>query len=206
MQELLIKQIGKQKIYPIIRENNPDIVVQKAKALADGGIKLLEITIENEMIYDSIEDVSEFMTVAAGGIITEEQTVNSLNAGAKIISSPVFQMNMVKITKDKKVPLIASVTTSNEAYTAWKTRVPLMKVFPASALGGHVYIEDLLRPMPFLNLMPSGGISLIEVCDYLKAGAFAVGVGRAFYEDSTLDEITKKAKDILKKIGDLSLE
>lgn len=54
--------------------------------------------------------------------------------------------------------------------------------------------------------MPSGGINLFEVCDYLKAGAFAVGVGRAFYEDSTLEEITKKAKEILKKIGDLNLE
>jgi 2-dehydro-3-deoxyphosphogluconate aldolase/(4S)-4-hydroxy-2-oxoglutarate aldolase len=206
MQEFLIRQIGKQKIYPIIRENNPETVVDMAKALFAGGLNLLEITIENDFIYDAIEEISDFATVAAGGIITEEQAVESLQAGAKILSAPVFQMNMVKISKDKKAPLIASVTTSNEAYTAWKTRVPLMKVFPASALGGKVYIEDLLRPMPFLNLMPSGGIALYEVCDYLKAGAFAVGVGRGFYEDSTFDEITKKAKDILKKIGDLSLE
>lgn len=206
MQEYLIRQIGKQKIYPIIRENNPDKVIDKAKALIDGGINIIEITIENDLIYNAIEEVSENATVVAGGIITEEQAVESLNAGAKILSSPVFQMNMVKISKDKKVPLIASVTTSNEAYTAWKTRVPLMKIFPASALGGKLYIEDLLRPMPFLNLMPSGNIALYEVCDYLRAGAFAVGVGRGFYEDSTLEEITKKAKDIVKKIGDLNLE
>ncbi|MBR1754452.1 hypothetical protein IJ732_06400 [bacterium] len=205
MQEYLIKQIGKQKIYPIIRDDNPDKVVNMAKALVAGGINILEITLENDFVCDAIEEVSGFATVVAGGIITEEQAVESLSAGAKIISSPVFQMNMVKITKDKKVPLIASVTTSNEAYTAWKTRVPLMKVFPASALGGKVYIEDLLRPMPFLNIVPSGGIALYEVCDYLKAGAFAVGVGRGFYEDSTLDEITKKAKDVVRKIGDLNL-
>ena len=206
MQEVLIKQIGMQKIYPIIREADADSVVDKVKALVAGGIKVVEITVENDDIYDAIEDVADIVTVSAGGIITEEQAVMSLNAGAKILSSPVFQMNMVKISKDRKVPLIASVTTSNEAYTAWKTRVPLMKVFPATALGGSVYVEDLLRPMPFLNLMPSGGIALREVCDYLKAGAFAVGVGRGFYEDSTLDDITKKAKDIIKKIGDLNLE
>jgi len=205
MQEELIKQIGRQKIYPIIREDNPDIVVQKAEALYEGGINLLEITIENEKIFKAIEKVKNFMTVAAGGIITKEQAEMSLLSGAKLISSPVFQMNMVKITKNKKVPLIASVTTSNEAYTAWKTRVPLMKIFPASALGGKIYIEDLLRPMPFLNIMPSGNIMLHEVCDYIKAGAFAVGVGRAFYEDSTADEITRKAKEIIKKIEDLEL-
>lgn len=206
MNESLIKEIGKQKIYPIIRDFNADNVVKKAKALVSGGINIIEITIENDTIYDAIEEMSEIATVVAGGIITEEQVIESLNAGAKIISSPVFQMNMVKITKDRRVPLIASVATSNEAYTAWKTRIPLMKVFPASALGGKLYIEDLLRPMPFLNLMPSGNIGLYEVCDYLRAGAFAVGVGRGFYEDSTPEEITKKAKDIVKKIRELNLE
>lgn len=206
MLEYHIKEIGKQKIYPIIRENDPERAVEKAKAIVDGGIKIIEITVENDFIYDAIEEVSEFATISAGGIITEEQAIKSLQAGAKILSSPVFQMNMLKVSKDKKAPLIASVTTSNEAYAAWKTRIPLIKIFPTSALGGKVYIEDLLRPMPFLNLMPSGNITLHEVCDYLQAGAFAVGVGRGFYEDSTLNEITKKAKDIVRKIGDLSLD
>lgn len=206
MQENLIKQIGRQKIYPIIRNSDPEKVVNMAKAIVDGGIELVEITLENEFIYDAIEEVSEFATVAAGGIITEEQVVDSMHAGAKIISSPVFQMSMVKISKDKRIPLIASVTTTNEAYTAWKTRIPLMKVFPASALGGKVYIEDILRPMPFLNVMPSGNIGLYEVCDYLSAGAFAVGVGRGFYENSSYVEITKKAKEIVKKIKELKVD
>ncbi len=206
MQEILIKKISNQKIYPIIREANAQTVIDKSKALVEGGIKMFEITIENDSIYDAIKEVSEIATIAAGGIITEEQAVNSLNAGAKILSSPVFQMNMVKISKDKKVPLIASVTTSNEAYTAWKTRIPLLKVFPAKALGGKLYIEDLLRPMPFLNLMPSGNIALDEVCDYIKAGARAVGVGRDFYENSNYSDITKKAKKIVKQIEELGLE
>lgn len=66
-----------------------------------------------------------------------------------------------------------------------------------------MYIEDLLRPMPFLNVMPSGNIELNEVPDYIKAGAVAVGVGRSFYENSSYSEIAKKAKTVLEKLKDL---
>lgn len=203
MQENLIKKISKEKIYPIIRCSDAQSAIDTANALIEGGIKILEINIENASLYEAIHEVSRHATVAAGGIITGQQAIKAIDAGAEIISSPIFQMNMVKISKDKEVPLIACVSTPNEAYNAWKTRVPLLKIFPAEALGGILYIEDLLRPMPFLNLMPSGNILLEEVTDYLKAGAVAVGVGRSFYLNSSFSEITKKAKKVIKEIKDL---
>lgn len=203
MQENLIKKISKEKIYPIIRCKDPQSTIDTANALIEGGIKLMEINIENSSIYEAIHEVSNHATVAAGGIITASQANMAVDAGAQIISSPIFQMNMVKISKDKEIPLIACTSTPNEAYNAWKTRVPLIKIFPAKALGGVLYIEDLLRPMPFLNIMPSGNIILDEVPDYIKAGAVAVGVGRSFYENSSFTEITQKAKNILNKLKDL---
>lgn len=203
MQENLIKKISKEKIYPIIRSSDAKSAIDTANALIEGGIKVIEINIENNSLYQAINEVSKNAVVSAGGVITAQQAIKAIDAGAEIISSPIFQMNMVKISKDKEVPLIACVSTANEAYNAWKTRVPLLKVFPAKALGGVLYIEDLLRPMPFLNVMPSGNISLEEVPEYIKAGAVAVGVGRSFYENSTFAEITKKAKDVIEKLKDL---
>lgn len=203
MQENLIKKISKEKIYPIIRCNDAQEAIDKASALIEGGIKVLEITIENSSLYEAIHEVSRNAIVAAGGIITGQQALKAIDAGAQILASPIFQMNMVKISKDKEIPLIACTSTANEAYEAWKTRVPLIKIFPACALGGVLYIEDLLRPMPFLNVMPSGNITVEEVPDYIKAGAAAVGVGRSFYEDASFAEITKKAKNIIEKLKDL---
>lgn len=203
MQENLIKKISKEKIYPIIRCSDAQSAIDTANALIEGGIKVLEINVENASLYQAIHEVSKNATVAAGGIITAQQAITAVDSGAEIISSPIFQMNMVKISKDKQIPLIACASTANEAYDAWKARVPLIKIFPAKALGGVLYIEDLLRPMPFLNIMPSGNILLEEVPDYIKAGAVAVGVGRSFYENSTLSEITKKAKDVIEKLKDL---
>lgn len=200
MQENLIKKISKEKIYPIIRCSDAQSAIDTANALIEGGIKVLEINVENSSLYQAIHEISRSATVAAGGIITNQQAIKAIDAGAEIISSPIFQMNMVKISKDKEIPLIASASTANEAYSAWKTRVPLLKIFPAKALGGILYIEDLLRPMPFLNVMPSGNILLEEVPDYIKAGAMAVGVGRSFYQDSSFSEITQKAKKVIEKL------
>lgn len=203
MQENLIKKIAQQKIFPIIRCQNAQNAIDTANALIEGGIKILEINVENFSIYEAIHEISKHATIAAGGVITAQQANMAVDAGAEIISSPIFQMNMVKISKDKEIPFIACTSTPNEAYNAWKTRVPLIKIFPAKALGGSLYIEDLLRPMPFLNILPSGNITIEEVSDYIKAGAAAVGVGRSFYQDSTYSEITQKAKNIISKLKDM---
>ena len=204
MQENLIQKIQKQKIYPIIRCKDPQKTIDTANALIEGGIKIIEINVENFSIYEAIHEISKNAIISAGGIITAQQANMALDAAAEIISSPIFQMNMVRISKDKAIPLIACTTTPNEAYNAWKTRVPLIKIYPAKALGGVLYIEELLRPMPFLNIMPSGNITVDEVPEYIKTGALAVGVGRDFYHNSSYNEITAKAKNILTKLEDLS--
>ena len=140
MSENYISTIAKEKIYPIIRCKNSEKTIEIAKALVDGGIKLLEINVENPSIYKAIEEVSKFTTVCAGGIITSTQAEYALKCGAKLFTSPIFQMNLVKISKNLRIPFIAGATTANEAYNAWKSRIPLIKIFPAEAMGGDAYV------------------------------------------------------------------
>lgn len=200
MKKNLMGILAEEKIYPIVRNNDAKKAIDIAKALIDGGIKIMEITIENPSLYLAIDEISKYASVCAGGIITAQQADKAFDCGATSFSSPLFQMNMVKISKNKQVPFIAGASTANEAYSAWKARVPLIKIFPVTALGGVLYIEDLLRPMPFLNIMPMGHIKVEEVSDYINAGAFAVGVGRNMYQDLSYSEITQRAKSILKSI------
>lgn len=200
MTENLIKLLSDEKICPIIRNTDFHEVINIAKALHEGGMKILEINVENADVYKAIEKVSEFMTVCAGGIITSVQAEAAIQSGAKILSSPIFSMNMVKLTKDKKIPFIAGTSTANEAYTAWKARIPLIKIYPITEIGGAKYVENILRPMKFLNLMPSGNIKIHEVKSYIDAGATVVGVGRDLYEGLSFAEITKKAKLAIEKL------
>ena len=202
MSENYISKIAEDKIYPIIRCNDADEVIEIANALIDGGIKILEMNVENTSIYSAIKEVSKRATVCAGGIITSTQADYAFQNGAKLFASPIFQMNLVKISKNLRIPFIAGTTTANEAYSAWKSRIPLIKIFPADAMGGVQYIENILRQMPFLNLMPTGNVKLSEVVSYLKAGSKAVGVGRDFYQGFTPREITNRTKEILTEVKD----
>ena len=200
MSENYIKMIAEDKIYPIIRCSDAKFAVDIAKALVDGGIRIIEMNVEHPCIYEAISEVSKFAHVCAGGIITSLQADAAFKSGAVMFSSPIFQMSLIKISKNKRVQFLAGATTANEAYNAWKSRIPLIKLFPTDAMGGVRYVEDILRQMPFLNLMPMGNIKLNEVTTYIKAGAVAVGVGRDFYQGYEPNVITARTKDILKQL------
>ena len=202
MSENYISKIAEDKVYPIIRCKDADKAVEIAKALIEGGIRVLEINVENPSIYGAIEEVSKYASVCAGGIITSTQADYALKSGAKLFASRIFQVSLVKISKNLRVPFIAGASTANEAYNAWKSRIPLIKIFPADAMGGVQYIENILRQMPFLNLMPTGNIKLADVVTYINAGAAAVGVGRDFYQGFTPKEITRRTKEILTEVRD----
>jgi 2-dehydro-3-deoxyphosphogluconate aldolase/(4S)-4-hydroxy-2-oxoglutarate aldolase len=197
MKENLTKLLSQQKIFPVLRSSDPKKTVDIAKALTEGGLNIIEVNIENPEIFKAIEEISKFAIVCAGNIITSTQAQAAIDFGAEIISSPIFQMNMVKLSKDLEIPFIAGTSTANEAYSAWKARVRLIKIYPVTAMGGTMYVKDLLRPMPFLNVLPFGNVKLNEVQAYLDAGAVAVGVGRDLYEDRSCTEITKRVQKAL---------
>ena len=200
MNKNLIKILGEERLYPIIRQKDPNMAEDIANALIEGGVKILEINVESAKIYEVISKISKKANVCAGGIITTWQANAAFESGATMFSSPIFQTNMVKISKNIGVPFIAGATTATEAYTAWKARMPLIKIFPTTALGGILYIEDILRQMPFLNVMPMGNIKCDEIKDYIDAGAKVVGIGRDLCGENDLSKITKKTRKILDEI------
>lgn len=195
----LIEKLSQNKVFPIIRSREPQVVIDTAKALIDGGLDIMEINVETPQIFNAIRGLSKDAIICAGGIITSMQAQAALESGAKLISSPIFQTNLLKISKDKKLPFIAGTSTANEAYNAWKSRIPVVKIYPITAMGGVEYIENLLRPMPFLKVIPQGNVKLEEVKDYIEAGATAVGVGRHLTVADSYGEITKRTKNLLEQ-------
>ncbi|MCI1273771.1 MAG: bifunctional 4-hydroxy-2-oxoglutarate aldolase/2-dehydro-3-deoxy-phosphogluconate aldolase [Clostridiaceae bacterium] len=201
MKENIIELVSKAKVLPILRSSDPKETVDTAKALIDAGIKTLEVNIENPKIYDAIKTISKDVSVCAGGIVTTMQAKAALESGAKILSSPIFQMHLLKFSKDRHIPLISSASTANEAYNVWKAWVPFVKIYPVTPLGGVLYIKDMLRQMPFLKVVPLGNVKLNEVQSYLDAGAISVGVGRDLYEGYSHNEITKRVKSVLERLN-----
>ncbi len=197
----IISKLKENKIFPIIRSSNTQDVIDKVNALIDGGLDVMEVNVETPNIFNAIRKVSDKAIICAGGIITSMQAQVAIESGAKLFSSPIFQTNLLKISKDKQLPFIAGTSTANEAYSAWKSRIPVVKIYPITALGGVEYLENLLRPMPFLNVIPQGDVKLTEIKGYLDAGALAVGVGRNLTNTKTYSEITVRAKNILEQLN-----
>ena len=198
----IIQKLSEEKFFAIIRINDVEQAYLKINELIEAGVKIFEVMIENSKQVELLkrliqENKAEFI---AGGIITERRAIEVIEAGVKLIISPIFQPSLIKMCQNYGRRVITTATTPNEAYQAWKFRVPLIKIFPAKDMGGQAYIRDILRPMPFLNIIATGSILADEAIAYLKAGSFAVGIGRDFYENKSLDEmkniISKLQKDI----------
>ena len=193
----LLEYIKKEKIYGIIREDNPEYSYEIARAYIEGGIKFMELNSPLE-VTKKLKDKN--VVIAQGGIITTTQAHNALEAGASIIASPIFQNSLVRFASGYKAFLIPSVTTPNEAYTAWRARMSLIKIYPVAEMGGIQYMQDLVKPMPFLNLLPCGFVKLEEIKGYLESGATAVGIGRALYGKNDYKEIVKTAKEVVEMV------
>jgi 2-dehydro-3-deoxyphosphogluconate aldolase/(4S)-4-hydroxy-2-oxoglutarate aldolase len=210
MAESIIKKskiadkMERDKIFAVVRTNNAQKSIDISKSLIDGGINIIEVTMGYEDASVAIQELSkiENVTIAGGSVITAEQAEKAINAGAKFIVSPILEMRLIKLCRARKIPIIIGAATPTEAYEAWKLGVSIIKIFPAKALGGPNYIKDILTPMPFLHLMPTGGVDFDNFTDYLDAGAVAVGMGNAFYADETdFQSITKKAKNAIDKLN-----
>lgn len=187
-----IKAIYENKLVGIIREKDSKKAIEIANAYIEGGIKIIEMVTPIDAVREIAKN--DDIVVAKGGIITREQALDAINANAKILISPILQMGLVKLSSGYKIPLILTATTPNEAYLAWQVRTPLIKIYPIKDLGGAKYIEEMLRPMSFLNLMPTGSIQIKDIKDFIQKGSIAVGLGRELYLNKTYDEIKETVK------------
>ncbi len=201
----VIEKYKDAKISAVIRTDDKDCSLRVAKALIAGGIDMIEITVENPEMYPVVRELCETTdaTIVAGGVITARQAQEVIKAGVKAVVSPIYAPNLVRLCQAKHTYTITTATTPNEAYQAWKSGVPLIKIFPVHQMGGAAYIEDLLRPMPFLNVIATGSIKIEDIADYLKAGACAVAIGRDFWKDATDEEIIQKAQAVVQMVKKL---
>lgn len=201
-----IKKIEKEKLFAVLRNQDTNKIEDTIKAINDGGINIIELVVDSAEMVKELENLTKNDNrpmIMAGGIITQRQAQIAIDAGVDVIVSPIFQMNLVRLCKSQRIPLIMTATTPNEAYEAWKARTQLIKISPAHPMGGAEYIEDILRPMNFLDVIAAGSIAIEDVQAYIKAGAKAVGLGRALIENADNSEITKRAKIACEKIKEL---
>jgi len=177
----IINKICDLGIVAVIRATSKAEGVKIVDAVKKGGIKALEITMTVPGAIDIIKELSEIykdedVIIGAGTVLDPETARSCILAGAKYIVSPSLNSETIKLCNRYRVPIMPGVMTVKEAIEALELGVEIIKVFPGNAFGPSI-ISAFKGPLPQANFMPTGGVSLDNVKDWIKAGCVAVGIG-----------------------------
>jgi len=168
------------QLIPVLRKIPYQLCHDLVRALKDGGVKAVEITMESENAEEMIREVKEQnngeLLVGAGTVLTLEDCDRAIDAGAEFIVSPSLNVEIVQKCIQHNIPVIPGVFTPSEMLTAYNAGAKMIKLFPASSLGTK-FIKDVKGPLGHIQIMTTGGINLETASSYLEAGAQIVGAG-----------------------------
>ena len=174
-----IRRLLEERIVAVVRLDSQHDGLPVARALVDGGVRVVEITMTTPGAAELIDRIRADLPAAlvgAGSVLTRQDVDRCRDAGAAFLVGPVLDPEVLRHALIRNIPFCPGTFTPSEAYAAWTMGAPLVKVFPAARLGPK-FISDLKAPMPFLRLMPTGGITAETVGAFLSAGADVVGAG-----------------------------
>ncbi|NLZ52213.1 MAG: bifunctional 4-hydroxy-2-oxoglutarate aldolase/2-dehydro-3-deoxy-phosphogluconate aldolase [Thermoanaerobacteraceae bacterium] len=207
----IIETIKTSKIVAIIRGIDRDHILKTAEALLNGGIKVMEITLNRDDAMESIELVKRKfeneILLGAGTVLTEKQVREAYERGACFIVSPNTDEVVIKQTKDLNMISIPGAFSPTEIAKAQQLGADFVKVFPAGSLGSD-YIKAVRGPLDSIPLLAVGGVNLDNMTEFLKASAVGLGIGGNLVNKSLIyaekyDEVEKIAQSYVKKLEEV---
>ncbi len=168
-------------IVPVIRADSRESAVRISEALVAGGIQTLEVTMtvpDALLALRAIADrLGRDVLLGAGTVTNRRQALEAVDAGARFLVSPCVIEDVIAVARERMVPVLPGALSPTEVFAAHSLGGDIVKVFPASAVGGPAYLRALKGPFPDIDFCPTGGVNLETIGEFVKAGAVAVGVG-----------------------------
>jgi 2-dehydro-3-deoxyphosphogluconate aldolase/(4S)-4-hydroxy-2-oxoglutarate aldolase len=198
----LTKQLQIDRIIGIVRLNDASNLVELAQVLQDAGVNFLEITLTTPNAFEAIEKISEMLDddfyVGAGTVTTLNLAQKAIKSGAKFIVSPNFKKEVIEISHSNSILAMPGCLTPTEIFEAHEAGADIIKIFPSS-LGGTAYLKEIRGPFPEIKFMPTGSITPDMIAEYLKVGAFCLGIGTSMIKPD--DIYQKNWKNITETIA-----
>ncbi len=201
----ILKRIIEAQVVAVIRGPSEELSIQMVDALIRGGIKGIEITYSTPNAAEVVKALGkkhgDEITLGMGTLIEPSQAKEAKNAGALFLVSPVCDAALGKAMVDTGLVVMIGAMTPTEILQAYRLGSDVVKIFPGSLLG-PAYVKALKGPLPQIPIMPTGGVSAMNVADWFAAGVVAVGAGSELCppqlaKEGKFEEITTRARDFL---------
>jgi 2-dehydro-3-deoxyphosphogluconate aldolase/(4S)-4-hydroxy-2-oxoglutarate aldolase len=197
-----LKSLG---LVPVLRAESEAQALALADAIAAGGVTTLEVTMTVPgaiRVMRTLAEKRPDILVGAGTVLDPETARMCILEGAQYVVSPALNLGTIAMCQRYSIPVLPGALTPTEVITAWQAGADVIKIFPASAMGGAKYLKGLKAPLPQVEMIPTGGVSLATAREFLEAGAFALGVGADLVDPKmiaagTPEVITENARKYL---------
>jgi 2-dehydro-3-deoxyphosphogluconate aldolase / (4S)-4-hydroxy-2-oxoglutarate aldolase len=172
-----LREIG---LVPVLRAESEAQALALADAIAAGGVTVLEVTMTVPgaiRVMRTLAEKRPDILIGAGTVLDPETARMCILEGAQFVVSPALNIKTIEMCHRYGIAVLPGALTPTEIVTAWQAGADVVKIFPASSLGGAKYLKSVKAPLPQVEMIPTGGVSQASATEFLEAGAFALGVG-----------------------------
>ena len=202
--EMVVSRLREVVIIPVLRADSSDTAIRVGDTLVAAGLGAIEVTMTVPDAIDAIRSIVRRLggraLVGAGTVTDAESAQRAVDAGAEFIVSPGLVHDVIDVAKRNDVAVLAGALTPTEILDAVRAGADMVKIFPVHSVGGASYIRTLRAPFPDVAFVPTGGVTLQTIGDFIRAGSAAVGVGTELLPRDAL------ARDDFEQIGVLARE
>jgi 2-dehydro-3-deoxyphosphogluconate aldolase/(4S)-4-hydroxy-2-oxoglutarate aldolase len=204
----VLDQIKQTGIVPIIRTADTESAVRSVEAIYEGGMRCAEVTMTVSGALRALEEIAkrfgDKVLLGAGTVLDPETARICILSGAEFLVTPSLNERTIEMARRYSKAIFPGALTPTEVLAAWEAGGDGIKVFPCSAMGGANYIRALRGPFPQIELVPTGGVNLETISEFLSAGCAAVGVGGELVDNKSIAQgnfsvLTERARQFLEK-------
>ena len=202
----IMHRLRELAVIPIVRTSSEGAALSIVGSIILGGINCVEITMTVPNALHAIEKVAnqygDRVLIGAGTVLDPETARNCMLAGAQFFVTPSLNLKTIDMARRYSRPIFPGALTPTEILTAWEAGADAVKVFPCSTIGGAKYIKAVKAPFPQIEMIPTGGVNLDTIAEFLEAGSAAVGVGSELVDSQSINAgkfevVTKRAQQFL---------
>ncbi len=207
----IVDRIISEKVVAVVRLNKKTNAIKIVDTIYKGGITSVEITMTTPNALNLIEELNNIygdkLLVGVGSVLKKEEAREAIRAGAKYVVSPILDVSIIEVSHNFDIPALPGCFTPTEIYQAHERGADIIKVFPAN-ITGMSFFKAVKAPIPFLKLMPTGGVTLTNANEWIKAGACAIGIGSSLLDKSAIannnyKKIKENAKILINNINSI---